>query len=183
MSESFSVLAHISRSMLTKADAVGAFMVIYSYDSVDYVLPAYEESLSLTTGEYAYKTRPMFIRNKNGQWAGVEVTSGFVQPQLFFNSVSNHAKTAQLLADIWSEKDQEPRKTVLSLKSFLLWATAQDEDSHELPTPIQRLLRDWLQDFKRIKDRLDTLKPVFQALLKRLHGNRTYDLYTSTADL
>ena len=146
MSESFSVLAHISRSMLTKADAFGAFMVIYSYDSVDYVLPAYEESISLTTGEYAYKTRPMFIRNKNGQWAGVEVTSGFVQPPLFFNAVPDYAKTAQLLADIWAEKDQEPRKTVLSLESFLSWATAQDEDSQEIPAPLQRLLRDWLRD-------------------------------------
>ena len=182
MSESFSVLAHISRSMLTKADAFVAFMVIYSYDSVDYVLPAYDEMLSLTTGGYAYKTRPMFIRNKNGQWAGVEVTSGFVQPPLFFNAVPNYAKTAQLLADIWAEKDQEPRKTVLSLESFLLWATAQGEDSQEIPAPLQRLLRDWLRDFHLIGQRLATLKPVFQAMLKRLHGNRTYDLYTSTAD-
>ena len=49
--ECCSVLSHLAHEMMALADSADKFMVVYSYDSVDYILPAYDEYRSLITGE------------------------------------------------------------------------------------------------------------------------------------
>ena len=175
--ECFSVLSHLAHEMMALADSADKFMVVYSYDSVDYILPAYDEYRSLITGECGAKSRPLFVRNRNGTWAGVTVTAGFASPHFHFGGFK-YTEPAQLCEDILAAKDKEPRKTVISLLSFMQWATAK-EDTQALAAPVQRLLRDWLRDFPLIGSRVSSLTGVFQALLKRLQSNHIYYLYTN----